>query len=1390
MQNRHRYKQKRIIKKLFKLLVLAGIVSMTIPTAMSSPVLNSIAAGQASVTQSGTLTQINQTSNQTILNWKSFNIGANEQVQFVQPVGGIALNRIDPTQGVSQIFGQLSATGKIILINQAGIYFAPGSSVNVGSIIASTSNISDANFLAGKFIFDQSSSSYSGAIINQGRIIAAEHGLVALLGNNIVNGGFIQANLGSIILASGSQFTINFSGDQLLNFTVDAEALTTGTNIDSTPLKEGVANTGTLRADGGTILVSAEAAEGIVNEAINMQGVAQAQSVAEQDGEIILSAETGFVNVAGVLDASGKMLGLSGGTVKVLGQTVNIASPTTIDVSGDVGGGEILIGGNYQGKGPEFNALNTTVQSNVNLLADAMSSGNGGKIIVWSNGVTDYAGTLSARGGAISGDGGQAEVSGKGTLTFTGYVNLSSPFGRTGNLLLDPENVTIQSNSGTNVNESLSSGTYTPNGDNAIIDVTNLVTALASSNVTVTTGSTGSQNGDITVASAISWSSGNTLTLTAANNIYLNANITATNGGLTLSAVNNSQSITSGSEGAPSSTGVTAAINVNVFTLSQGQWYQINNPLPTFSATNFQVNVPTRTSGNNSQIFSNVQFLRALSGNGTSGTPYLIQDVYGLQGIGTSATLTAADYQLAGNINASGTSSWNSGLGFAPIGFDGLGDAITYSFNGIFNGANYTISNLYINRPSTINNGLFGFTSGSPLIENLGVINANITAGGRDGILVGGFGGTAAIINNVYTTGTLNSPNNAGGLIGIGAGGYQIVNSYSSAAVIGNSTVLGGLAGDLRVSSISGGIAVIDSYSNGSVNGGSTATNVGGFAGSIEGTVVNSYSSDTVTVSSTGNSIGGFVGLLSGGTLTNVLSTGFVNAPNGINGFEGGLVGSKSSSTITNSYWDTTTSGQPASQGGTGLTDSQMMQQSSFAFTNFFVVGTDNAATILASPTTTSHVWYMAGYPHLITENSSTISTLTQLQMININLAGTYTLANNITATSTSAWNNNTGFTPIGTTANPFTGSFNGQTYDINGLTITPSSATSNIGLFGVTSSAATVQNVGLSNTSITDTGGSSVGGLVGMNQGTLTNSYVSGIINTGSTSGSGTGGLVGQNTSTGIINNSYSNSTVTGFNNVGGLVGSNAGSITYAYSQGTVTGGSLAGGLVGNNTGTINTTYSATAMTGSGTLGGLVGSGSSSNVTNSFWDMGVSGISSSTTGGTGESTAQMETQSTYTGFTFDTLTTTPVSTAGHWVIVAGNTFGYPHLAMENTLGISTIEQLQLMIRNVNTSYSLATTINAAVTSGWNSGAGFIPIGTSSTPYSATFNGQGFTISNLFINTGSSATNTGLFGYTSGATIENIGLTSANITGGTDVGGMIGQSTNNSLLTNSYVRAV
>lgn len=540
-----------MIKKLLMMMVTISSSTVT----FANPELSTISSGNVSINQSQNHTVVLQQSQQAIIEWKNFNIGSQEHTHFQQPAGGVTLNRINPQAGMSAIYGKLTATGKIILINPAGIYFGPGSNINVGSLIASTANISNENFLAGKYVFDQPSP-YNSAVVNAGNITAAKHGLIALIGTTIENSGLIQAEVGNVVLASGDKFTFDFYGDQLINFSVDAPASLHGK----------ISNTGTILADGGKILVSAEAASGILDNIINMSGVLQANSVLKKRGEIFLIAKNGKMIISGklissnkksdysggkidifgdetiitptaLLDASGYHSGgdisifgynnlidgtinasgngknALGGNIDILGTNIHLKSHALITAIGNSDGGQILIGGNEHGAGPKPNASVTTIDKGSVINASATHSGHGGKIVVWSNNTTDFNGNISATGGTQNGNGGVVEVSSHNLLKFQGNVYLTAPKGKTGTLLLDPENIVIQT------------AATTPNPNTSVVTTSTLENALSNGNVIVQTGSSGNGTGDITVNDAIAWNQPNTLILSAYRNININASI-------------------------------------------------------------------------------------------------------------------------------------------------------------------------------------------------------------------------------------------------------------------------------------------------------------------------------------------------------------------------------------------------------------------------------------------------------------------------------------------------------------------------------------------------------------------------------------------------------------------------------------------------------------------------------------------------------------------------------------------------------------------------------------------------------------------------------------------------------------------------------------------------
>jgi filamentous hemagglutinin family protein len=471
-----------------------GLIGMG-GAAYALPTGGVVAAGAASLSSTGSKLTVTQTSQNAVLNFQSFSVGAGQAVQFVQPnSASVALNRVlgaDP----SVILGSLSANGRVFLVNPNGILFAKGAQVNVGGLAASTLDITDADFMASVYKFSGTSAN---AVLNQGAITAASGGYVAFLGANVSNQGAIVANLGSVVLAGGRAVTLDLAADGLLNVVVDQGAVAALAQ-----------NGGLIRADGGQVLMTTQAAGVLLHTVVNNTGVIEARSIGGRDGRISLlgDAGSGVVTVSGTLDASGTGAGQAGGAILATGHAVDLSS-ATLTASGDQGGGSVLIGGGYQGKTAAIaNAATVTMASDVSITADALSAGRGGQVVLWSQGLTSALGAISARGGALSGDGGLVETSGETVQTGAATaVDTLAPKGATGLWLLDPVNYTIATNG----------------GDETPAQVT---TSLASSNRLITA------SNDITVADAITWTTPQTLTLNAGHDVLINAAITASTAG-------------------------------------------------------------------------------------------------------------------------------------------------------------------------------------------------------------------------------------------------------------------------------------------------------------------------------------------------------------------------------------------------------------------------------------------------------------------------------------------------------------------------------------------------------------------------------------------------------------------------------------------------------------------------------------------------------------------------------------------------------------------------------------------------------------------------------------------------------------------------------------------
>lgn len=450
---------------------------------------------------------IDQATGRAVYQWDSFNIGAGETTHFQMPgADGVALNRTlqnDP----SRIFGTLSSNGDVILLNPHGVLFGEGSRVDVNGLLASTGRMSDEDFLNGRYRLDAIGADPDAAIVNQGAITMKEGGWAALVAPRVENAGVITAPLGRVALGSGEAAEVDLRGDGLLKIRAPLTRRPDGAAAL-------VTNTGEIAVEGGVVELTAQAVEGLMETVINLEGRVAATSIRREGGAIVLSGgDHGIVRVAGGMEARSEGAGDRGGRVVVTGEQIDVREDAKVDVSGAGGGGEILIGGDKQGKPAEAlgqifaNAENVRVEHGAQLIANALSVGDGGRVIVWSDRMTAFAADIAARGGAGGGDGGFAEVSGKERLVYRGLADLRAPMGQDGTLLLDPTDIRIIAgapggSTGTlTLGPSISDTTTTP----SILTTGDLLAQLALGDVTISTASGLGGAGDISVEAMINY---------------------------------------------------------------------------------------------------------------------------------------------------------------------------------------------------------------------------------------------------------------------------------------------------------------------------------------------------------------------------------------------------------------------------------------------------------------------------------------------------------------------------------------------------------------------------------------------------------------------------------------------------------------------------------------------------------------------------------------------------------------------------------------------------------------------------------------------------------------------------------------------------------------------
>ena len=441
------------MQKLSHNLSLAFIIaSLTVPViAHANPSGGKIIAGDAEInfTDMGKRLDINQQSQNAIIEWDSFSIDVDELVNFSQPsVDAIALNRIIGTSP-SDILGQLTANGNVWIVNPNGVFFGKKASVDVGGLLATTLDIDDADFMGERYEFHNNAGSRA-SVINAGTISVTDAGLAALVGPHVENSGVVMANLGQVNLSAANGFTLDFKGDGKVNFLI-TNAIADAPDAVQDGADALIENSGDLISDGGQVIVSASTAAGVIDQVVNTSGLIRAQSLNNVNGVVLLDGgENGTVEVSGDIDAQGLQHDTdTGGQIDILGDEIEINSGAVVDASGKAGGGLIQVGGVIGGNISQ-RARETQLLFDSQVLANSLDTGDAGKIYVWGDENALFQGTVAAAARGASGDGGFIEISsGINLLVASSDTDVSSSTGIPGTVLFDPETLIVESFSGT-----------------------------------------------------------------------------------------------------------------------------------------------------------------------------------------------------------------------------------------------------------------------------------------------------------------------------------------------------------------------------------------------------------------------------------------------------------------------------------------------------------------------------------------------------------------------------------------------------------------------------------------------------------------------------------------------------------------------------------------------------------------------------------------------------------------------------------------------------------------------------------------------------------------------------------------------------------------------------
>ncbi|EIN1546020.1 filamentous hemagglutinin N-terminal domain-containing protein [Salmonella enterica] len=526
---------RKLLGTLTPVALLTGLIAGLLPAmalAADLPTGGQIVGGQGSISTSGNQMTIHQQTQNMATNWHSFDIGKNNTVQFVQPnSSSVALNRVTGASG-SQIMGTLKANGQVFILNPNGVLFGKNARVDVGGLVAATKNISTTDFMKGQYTL--SGSGNPGAqVVNQGSLTTSKGGYIVLAGERVSNSGTVTTPSGKTILAAGKTVTLQLDNGGL-----------TSVSVNGSVVNALVENQGLISATNGQVYLTAKGQDMLLNTVVNNSGTVEAKGLANRGGEIVLNGGD-----SGVVSQSGHLLADSqtgqGGKITLEGQNIHLAGGSLTTATGKTGGGEVYVGGGWQGQDSHIkNASKVVMDKAATVDVSATENGNGGTAVLWSDDYTNFRGTVLAKGGAKSGDGGRVETSSHRNLQASGAVDASARAGHGGEWLLDPTDVTIVgAGADTGIDSATADGTdiFTPTASGGQILNSSIVNQLnAGTSVTVKTSGTDTdgETGNITVNANIIKTAGTDakLTLLADNNISTgdNVSIGATTGKLNL----------------------------------------------------------------------------------------------------------------------------------------------------------------------------------------------------------------------------------------------------------------------------------------------------------------------------------------------------------------------------------------------------------------------------------------------------------------------------------------------------------------------------------------------------------------------------------------------------------------------------------------------------------------------------------------------------------------------------------------------------------------------------------------------------------------------------------------------------------------------------------------